>query len=170
MPKGVFKDGVTRNEQTKCWLARIRRHRKSTSEYFRDNDKKWGGKEGAHQAALQWYAKKLAAAPLKLTRKNVLTERNTSGVVGVHYSQHIIKRGDRRYESKSWVAQWPGCPHSGGLSWSISYYGANESYVLAVLSRRAESISRRKIIEEMDAIKGTQEYKDILSRMPQDKK
>ena len=169
MPKGIYKDGVTRNEKTKCWLARILRHRISTSEYFRDNDKRWGGKEGAHQAALQWYAKKLAAAPHKLTRKNVLTERNTSGFVGVHYSQHIIKRGDRCYDSKSWVAQWPGCPHSGGLSWSISYYGENESYVLAVLSRQAESINRRKIIEEMDAIKGTQEYSNILSRMPKNK-
>ena len=159
---------LTINEPNRCVMARVMRHRKSYKKDFYFSD--YPTRFAAIRAAKLWLKKISPTLPPPKSTKNIMTRRNTSGVVGVYFSKHTIKRGDRLYESKSWVARWPGCPHSGGLSWSIPYYGDNESYVLAVLSRRAESINRRKIIEEMDAIKGTSEYSDILKLLRTQKK
>ena len=163
MSKGTFKDGVTRNKATKCWLARIRRHKKNYSEYFFDNDPKWDGKEGARLAALKWYANKLASLPPKISTKNIKTRRNHSGVVGVYLSKGIQKKpSGAQYSYPQWVARWPGCPKRGGVLFRANTYGEEGSFVMAVLCRRMETVDKKKVHNAFLAAKASSEYNDIL--------
>ncbi len=163
MSKGHFKDGVTRNKSTKCWLARIRRHKQSYSQYFFDNDPKFEGKDGARLAALKWYAEKLAVLPAKISTKNIKTRRNHSGVVGVHLSKGIQKKpSGAQYSYWQWVARWQGCPKRGGVLWRVNKYGEENAFVMAVLCRRMESIDSKEIHNAFLAAKASSEYQEIL--------
>ena len=161
MPKGSLKDGVTRNKSTKCWLARIRRHKQNYSQYFFDKD--WEGKDAAHQAALKWYADKLALLPPKIPTKNIKTRRNHSGVVGVYLSKGIQnKPSGAQYSYPQWVARWPGCPKRGGVLFRANTYGEEGSFVMAVLCRRMETLDMKQIHNAFLAAKASSQYNDIL--------
>ena len=161
MPKGVFKDGVTRNESTKCWLARIRRHRKNYSEYFFDMH--CGGKEKAYEAALQCYKSMLATLPPPISLKGRMTKLNKSGVVGVRLAKEVQnKPSGAQYIYWCWEAKWPGCPMRGGVGWRANIYGEEDAFVMAVLCRRMETIDRKRVHNAFLAVKASSEYNDIL--------
>ena len=54
------------------------------------------------------------------------------------------------------------CWHSSGSCWSVSQFDDDGAFVLAVLSRRHESVDRDEMLAEYERIKSTKEYKKIL--------
>jgi hypothetical protein len=120
----------------------------------------------ATRAAKRWLKKTLPTLPPKLVSKDRMTRRNHSGVVGVNRSPGIVrKRNGNVYECPRWIAGWPGCKYHGGLSWSVKQFEEEGAFVLAVLSRRRETINRDTILTEFESIVGTKKYKDIVGLM-----
>jgi len=102
--------------------------------------------------------------PPPSTTKDVITARNTYGVVGVRLAKNVRRKPNgREYEYWRWMAFWPNCPYTGGLGWSINKHGDNDAFVLAVLSRKRESINRDRILLELERLRGTDDYDNILA-------
>ncbi len=157
---------LTRNEREKCVMARIMRHAKLHQKNF--TLKQFGTWEAAEAAAKEWRDAQLEFLPPSQMnakgRTDVMTSRNHSGVVGVHLGRHLLrKKNGREYEYWRWIAGWPGCPLSGGVSWSIRTLGDDDAFALAVLSRRAQTASRGKALEELGRIYGTPEHEAIMA-------
>jgi hypothetical protein len=153
---------LTRNEQEKCVMARIMRKAKLHQRNF--TVKQFGTWEAAEAAAKEWTNAQLEfLPPIEMNARDRMTSRNHSGVVGVHLG-HSVRRKEngREYEYWRWIAQWPGCPFSGGLGWSIQTLGDDDAFALAVLSRQAETVSRGEILAELERIYGTPEHKAIM--------
>ena len=120
----------------------------------------------AVRAAKRWLNKTLPTLPPKLVSKDRMTSRNHSGVVGVYRSPGIVrKRNGNVYECPRWIARWPGCRYRGGLSWSVKQFEEEVAFVLAVLSRRRETINRDTILTEFESIVGTKKYKNVVGLM-----
>jgi hypothetical protein len=125
--------------------------------YIKDYSGSW---EAARKAARRWEKAMEKSLPPKIPTKGLMTTRNRSGVVGVHLKKEIQKK---RYVYWKWTARWPNSPRHGGLTWSTVQFSDDDAFVLAVLSRRMESIDRPRIIAELDKVKGTEEYHEMLS-------
>lgn len=128
--------------------------------------KQYGGWPKATKAAKEWVAEKKKELPsLEETTRDILSSRNSSGVVGVHLNRNYIKRPKGfEYEYWKWVAKWPNCPIRGGVQWTISDKRPDEdAFTLAVLTRRMKTKDRKKVEAEFERIRGTKEHKDILA-------
>jgi len=155
---------TSRDKTTKRVLARIMRQGQSYQAVF--PRKKYGTWKAAENAAQRWIRRKIRELPPpELPKKGMFTKRNSSGVVGVRLA---IKRKhspyDKTYEYWYWVANWPGCPYSGGVSWPVTQYGDDGAFVLAVLSRQHESTDRDAMLAEYDEIRSTYAYRKILKK------
>jgi len=89
----------------------------------------------------------LPTLPAIVTNKNVLTPRNHSGVVGVHFTP-----GTRTLPSGTvadypqYVARWPGS--GAGLSFMLATYnGQDNAFVHACLCRQLETKDRATVEE-----------------------
>jgi len=143
-------------------MARVMRHNQRHQKNF--TLKEYGSWEKAEKAASIWVKGREKNLPPRLSSKNRMTHRNNSGVVGVRLDQNIKrKKTGAVYEYWRWVASWPGCPLNGGLGWSINKFGDKDAFVLAVLSRRKETIDRDVLVNELRKIKASEEYQEILS-------
>jgi hypothetical protein len=154
---------VTWNEPNRCAMARVMRqgvrHQKNFSLAT------YGTREAAETAAAAWVRTKIRELPPELPRKDRMTSRNRSGVVGVWLVPvRFAKPDGRRYEYWRWTANWPGCAHRGGVSWYVHQYGDDDAFVLAVLSRRMETVDRPAVLAEFDRIDGTPAHDAILAR------
>ena len=148
----------------KCVMARVMRHKKMHQENF--SLRVYGTWPKATRAAKHWLKETLPTLPPKLASKDRMTKRNHSGVVGVNRSLGIVRKPNgNSYECPRWIASWPGCEYSGGLSWSVKQFEEEGAFVLAVLSRRLETINRDKVLSEFESIVGTKAYKDIVGLM-----
>jgi len=155
---------LTKNTQEKCVMARVMRQKKMHQRNF--TLKEHGTWEKATRAAKRWIDEILPKLPPKIRSKGLMTRRNHSGVVGVHWSPGIIKkRNGNVYECPRWIARWVGCPHNGGVGWTEKQFEHEGAFVLAVLSRRLETVNRDKILTKFETILGTKEYREILSLM-----
>ena len=137
---------TTRNRTDNSVLARIRRqgiHHQTTFLVSR-----LGTWEKAEAAAKRWVKAKLKELPAPLPRKDRVSTRNTSGVVGVRLADATRRKNGYVYPDWRWVAFWPGCPHSGGIGWSVKKYGYNRAFVCAYLARKSESMDREAIEAE----------------------
>jgi hypothetical protein len=95
-----------------------------------------------------------------------MTRRNHSGEVGVHWSPGIVKKPNGNvYGCPKWIAKWPNCPNKGGISWTEKQFEHEGAFVLAVLSRRLETINRDKILTEFESILGKKKCAEIVSKM-----
>jgi hypothetical protein len=145
-------------------MARVMRQKQKHHKNF--SLKKCGSWSKAMCAARLWVKKKLPKLPPKISSKGRMTRRNHSGEVGVHRSPGIVRKRDGNvYECPKWVARWPRCPNKGGISWSEKQFEHKGAFVLAVLSRRHETINRDKILTEFESILGTKKYAEIVSKM-----
>jgi len=158
---------TTRNTVNKAVMARITRNGKlyqcdfTLKEYIT-----W---ENAEVAAQRWVRNKLKFLPPKRSMvKGANTTRNTSGFVGITRKKMVNTRSYGHYEYWSWIARWPSCPNPGGITWTTNKVGDDEAFVLAVLSRRLESIDRDKIRAEFSKIQGTEAYDEIIRKKRQD--
>lgn len=152
---------ITKNKKEKCVMARIMRESEKYQKNFTLNEYKTWGK--AEAAAQKWVTNKSLKLPKKLTTKGIKTSRNTSGIVGVRLACSVKYKHGNSYESWRWLAYWPGCPFRGGISWTIPKYGDNESFVMAAIARKMESVNRDEIRKKMERIKNKKEYKEILA-------
>lgn len=156
------KTNITKNIESKCVMARVNRLGKRHQRNF--TLKQYGTYEAAERAAKKWIAGKKKVLPPPSTTKDIMTHRNHSGVVGVRLAKSIRKKKNgREYEYWDWKAYWPNCPYNGGLSWSIIKYGEDKAFLLAVLSRKLESIDRNRILLELERLQGTEDYDNILA-------
>jgi hypothetical protein len=151
---------LTKNTKERCVMARVMRQKKMHQENF--SLREYGVWPKAVRAAKRWLNKTLPTLPPKLVSKDRMTSRNHSGVVGVYRSPGIVrKRNGNVYECPRWIARWPGCRYRGGLSWSVKQFEEEVAFVLAVLSRRRETINRDTILTEFESIVGTKKYKNV---------
>jgi len=157
---------LTKNKKEKCIMARVMRQTRLYQANF--SLKKYGTWSKATRAARQWLNKTLPTLPPKVesSSKDRMTSRNHSGVVGVHRTPGIVrKRNGNVYECPRYVAGWPGCEFSGGLSWSVKQFEEEGAFALAVIARRRETINRDSILTEFESIIGTKKYRDIVALM-----
>lgn len=152
---------ITKNVKEKCIMARIMRQNQKYQKNFTLNEYKSWTK--AEREAKKWVKEMLEKLPDRATSKGKLTSRNTSGVVGVRLVNSVKYKNGSPYESWRWLAFWPDCPYRGGISWATLKYGDDEAFVLAVLSRKMESIDREAILKKFNRIKGKKSYNDILA-------
>ena len=151
---------LTRNETEKCVMARIVRHKQLYQKNF--TLKQYGTWTKAETAAKRWVKATLAELPPPIGMKNRMTSRNTSGVVGVRLVHAVRRREDKAYPDWRWIAFWPGCPHSGGIGWSVNKYGDEPAFVYACLARKLETVDREAIAAEYEVFRKSRDYKRLL--------
>lgn len=92
-----------------------------------------------------------------------LSVRNRSGIVGVSPKRKYFARRKVYY---FWNAKWKDCELSGGVSWPCATHTDKGAYTLAALTVGFRSTERERIMRHYKRIKGTSEYKKILSLRP----
>lgn len=150
MPTFPAGPGITRFEleasQSHGYLVRICRNGQRTSQFFAD--RRCGGKRNAKKLAQQRYAElceKLGPPNVRAT-KNLLTDRNSTGQVGVHVAQSIDSRWEN-CEYTSYCASWVTIDgERQKISFSWNKYGREVAFELACLARKLESKDRAAII------------------------
>src|SRR5437867_2017213 len=130
---------LTLNRQEKCVMARIMRQKKRHQKNF--TLKQYGTWRAAIRAARKWMNEIAPGLPPLMRSKGRMTKRNRSGYVGVHLARRLIRKPNgNEYEYWRWLATWPGCPFTGGVGWSVTWYGDDDAYILAVLTHKAETV------------------------------
>ena len=120
--------------------------------------------EAAEREGAKWVRAKIKELPPPTTCKDRMTKSNSSGVVGVHFDPHIVKKlSGKKYSCPRWVARWPQCKKRGGVFWYLNQWDDDGAFVLAVLSRQLEIEDRSKILTRFDEIADTAKYDAILS-------
>jgi hypothetical protein len=152
---------LTRNEKAKCVMARIRRRNQLYQENFTLTQ--YGSWEKAEAAARKWVKATLPELPDTIPVKGRMSSRNTSGIVGVRLAESIRLKNGNEYRHWRWIAFWPECPFPGGIGWSVDKYGENEAFLYAAISRKLETVDRDRISVEYLKLKGTKEFKRLLS-------
>lgn len=153
---------VTWNEASHCAMARVMRQHVRYQKNFSLTE--YPSRTAAEKAAAAWVRAQIARLPPETPRKGRVTASNRSGVVGVWLVPvRLTKPDGRRYEYWRWTANWPHCPHHGGVSWYVHQYGDDDAFVLAVLSRRLETVDRAKVLAEFDRIDGTAEHEATVA-------
>lgn len=122
---------------THGYQVRFMRRGYSYDQFFGDNA--YGGKRKALQAAREFRDELEAEHPHYSRREvaRIKSARNSSGTVGVHLTEETDKRWPNQPTYLYWVAQWspePGVRKS--RRFSVSKYGEEEAYRLAVNARR----------------------------------
>ncbi|SMP77984.1 AP2 domain-containing protein [Neorhodopirellula lusitana] len=139
--------GITRLELQgrKGYLVRISRQGERVNEYYADST--YGGKKLAFAAAEEAYARLLEEyGPAEATTKNKLTNRNTTGVVGVH----LAYSNDNRYPDCEYYAYCASWVTENGkrekVSFALTKYGEDAAMELAMLARQDENNNRDEVV------------------------
>lgn len=151
LPTYAAGPGITRFEletsRSHGYLVRICRDGEKTSEFFADA--RHGGKRKAKKVAQQRYAElceKLGPANTRAT-KNLLTDRNSTGTVGVHIAHSIDSRWEK-CEYTSYCASWIKADgERQKISFSWTKYGKENAFELACIARKLESKDRAAIVK-----------------------
>ena len=139
--------GITRIEieNRKGYLVRLSRNGNRINQYYSDSVN--GGKQKALKVAKKAYDELFAEyGPVEHSTKNLLTHRNTTGVVGVH----LAHSKDNRYEGceySAYCASW--MSESGTrdkISFSFNKYGEDAAFDLAVIARKEENSDREAVV------------------------
>lgn len=153
---------ITRNEQEKCYMARIRRRNQLYQENF--TLKQYGSWRAARTAAWLWVQATLPTLPEPSTSKGRMSNRNTSGIVGVRLAESVRRKNGKEYRHWRWIAFWPGCPFPGGIGWSVTKYGDDAAFLHAAIARKLETVDREKIDAAYSRLHGTKAYDKLLDR------
>lgn len=150
MPFYIVTKGITRFEPDTGarvgFLVRICRKGKRINEFFAD--KAYGGKRKALVAAEARYAELIAqyGPSNQYTTRNILTDRNTTGYVGVHLAKSvdtIWSNNEYFAYCASWVDE---DKRRRKIAFSISKHGKKGALELAVLARKKRLTDREKLI------------------------
>jgi AP2 domain len=145
MPRREPKRNIARLEPGKRsarrlagWLVRIQRRGRSTSRFFSDHEA--GGKRRALQAAKEFRdaVEEQAETWSVAERSDMLSTRNSSGVVGVHRLVQRQHRNGYEFSYAFWVAQWiDGQGHRKTRSFAVDKYGEDAALEAAVAARNS---------------------------------
>jgi hypothetical protein len=133
----------SRKKETHGWEVRVRRRGMKVEKFFSDN--LFGGKDQALASAREFRNGKLNEIKpyTRLEIAKQMSIRNTSGIVGVHYTKHLYKKRGRTYEWEAWVATWsPEPKKERSKRFSVKKYGEIDAFNRAVEHRR-------KMLEEL---------------------
>jgi len=154
MPTQPVAPGITRFDidERHGYMVRIRRNGNQINEYF--SDKKLGGKRKALTAAKERHAQLVEElGPAENATKNLLTNRNTTGKVGVHVA-HSYETRWANNEYFAYCASWKetdGARKKINFSWSL--YGKKEAFELACLARDKELTDRDAVVAIREKLK-----------------
>jgi hypothetical protein len=160
--KRELPDHLTENIPSKCFVFRhpnLSNRKTVPFSYTR------GGDREAAKAKAIAFAMKMNVALGPVPPKSVegrMSSRNNSGIVRVN-AKRDLKRGRFYY---CWNVRWKGCPQPGGVSWPCLTHTDDGAYVLAALTLKMRTISRPRVIEEYERIRGTPKAKEILLLRP----
>lgn len=147
---------TTRNKTSRCVMARISRNGEKYQENFTLRQyRTW---KAAEAAADKWVKKMKKELPAPTPRKNRMTKRNSSGVVGVW----AFLDDSKTNSYCRWYARWPGCPNRGGVSFSADMLGDDEAFACAYLARTNETTDRDWVLKKLNTFKKTKKYQNIL--------
>ena len=149
---------TTRNKTSRCVMARISRNREKYQENF--TLKKYKTWRAAETAADKWVRKMKKTLPEPAARKDRMTKRNSSGVVGVWAFLDESKNNSYC----RWYARWPGCPNRGGISFSADRLGDDEAFACAYLARINETVDREWIFKKLPSFLKTKKFKKVLKQ------
>jgi hypothetical protein len=155
---------TTRNKQSRSVMARVMRGgQRHQANFALTEYRTW---KAAEAAAQKWLRKTLKKLPERvMPQKGMQTKRNTSGIVGVRLAaKRKHSEYDKKYEYWYWVAHWPGCPFSGGVSWPVNKFGDDGAFVLAVLTRKHESTDRDAMLAKYRRYQKTKACKQLLKK------
>ena len=141
--KHIVRHDDSNNSVTHGWHVKLRRRGRPYRAFFADS--KYGGKAEALEAARARRDKIVAEVPGETTadRRDRMTQRNTSGTVGVRR----IERFKHGYLYEAWAAQWTDDKgERQTITFSVNKYGEDEALELALLARDT-LISDRTLIE-----------------------
>jgi len=138
-------------------MARISRNGEKHQSNFTLRD--YGTWKAAQAAADKWVAKMKKKLPAQEPRKNRMTKRNSSGIVGVW----AFLDDSKTNTYCRWYARWPGCPNRGGVSFSADRLGDDDAFACAYLARTNETTDREWISKKLTSFKKTKKYREILS-------
>ena len=151
---------LTKNVAENCYMVRIMRQGKMYQKNF--SKKKYGGWGKAQAAAKVWRDEQLKILPPKMMNaEGRMSPRNTSGAVGVTLSCATFKGRKGDHEYWSWKSKWPDCKFSGGIGWSVSKFGQDDAFALAVLSREMRTVDRVAIEKRLKKLKGSKKLEKI---------
>ena len=130
------------------WLVRIKRGDVKRSRFI--SDATHGGKNKSKKLAQQVYEEWVNELPPPDTAEDKLGKRNTSGVVGVHYSYDV----DARYPGcayEYYIASWKTDEGSRqNVRFAVSKWGKKAAFDLACIARRLRTTDRAKIEKEYE--------------------
>lgn len=125
------------------WLVRIKRGDVRRSRFISDST--YGGKKKSQAEAKKVYEAWVAELPEPDTAEDKLGKRNSSGVVGVHYSYDV----DARYPGcayEYYIASWKTDDgRRQNVRFAISKWGKQKAFELACVARELRSNDRKKI-------------------------
>ena len=123
--------------ETHGWEVRVHRRGESVEKFY--SDSVLGGKRRA-LAAARAFRDETVAVLKPYSRLEIAQQpnsRNTSGVIGVHYTKHPYKKRGRVYECEAWVATWSPEPNvERNKKFSVKKLGDVEAYNRAVQFRQ----------------------------------
>lgn len=137
-------------------MARISRNGEKYQENF--TLRKYKTWKAAEAAADKWVKKMKKELPPAAPRKDRMTKRNSSGVVGVWAFLDESKTNSYC----RWYARWPGCPNRGGVSFSADKLGDDDAFACAYLARTNETTDREWILKKLNSFRKTKKYKQVL--------
>ncbi len=125
------------------WLVRIKRGDIKRSRFI--SDATHGGKNKSKKLAEQVYEEWVKELPEPDTAEDKLGKRNTSGVVGVHYSYDV----DARYPGcayEYYIASWKTDDGTRqNVRFAVSKWGKKAAFDLACIARELRTTDRGKI-------------------------
>lgn len=155
---------LTKNVAENCYMVRIMRQSVMYQKNF--SKKKHGSWAKAKAAATVWRDQQLKILPeKKMNEEGRISPLNTSGACGVTLACSSFKSkslGTREYWS--WKSKWPDCEYKGGIGWSVSRYGEDDAFALAVLSRELRTCDRDKVLARLKRLKGSKKLKAIYDQ------
>lgn len=125
------------------WLVRIKRGDERKSKFVSDSTS--GGKRKGQLIAQKIYEEWVAELPEPETAEGKIGARNSSGVVGVHYSYDV----DDRYPNcayEYYVASWKSDDgRRVNVRFAISKWGKTVAFKLACIARELKSRDREEV-------------------------
>lgn len=155
---------LTDNVSSKCFVFRhpnLFRRKSVVFSYAHNKDKKI-----VRERAVAFAVKMNdALGPMPPTStEGRMSSRNSSGIVRVNPRRTCAQRNGLFYYA--WNTKWKGCPLTGGVSWPCKTHTDDGAYVLAALTLKLRTISRERVLEEFEKIKGTTKYRELLKARP----
>ena len=139
-------------------MARISRNGEKYQENF--TLRKYKTWKAAEAAATKWVKKMKKTLPEPAARKDRMTKRNSSGIVGVW----AFLDDSKTNSYCRWYARWPGCPNRGGVSFSADRLGDDEAFACAYLARTNETVDREWIFKRLGPFMKTKKFKKVLKQ------